>query len=226
MVVGRPESPGFCQYVCQCGSCFRRRASQIDSPAATACRSATHSISRASTRALEASAEAAGRVLVADPVGLRAASSRLACPPGEASSPSIKAITPQPRPGRLKVSSTSLQKRSMARCYPSLRCRVRLDPDKPNPYHQPMDQDLSELEGRIEQLLGVVRKLAEQNQSLRAELDQAATQRARLQARMGEARTRVQAVLDRLPRGDEAQLALGLNPEPSSLEASDSPGAH
>lgn len=89
-----------------------------------------------------------------------------------------------------------------------------------------MDQDLSELEGRIEQLLSVVRKLAEQNQSLRAELDQATTQRARLQARMGEARTRVQAVLDRLPRGEDAQLALGLNPEPSPLEASDSPGAH
>jgi len=89
-----------------------------------------------------------------------------------------------------------------------------------------MDQDLSELEGRIEQLLGVVRKLAEQNQSLRAELDQAATQRAWLQARMGEARTRVQAVLDRLPRGDEAQLALGLNPEPLPIEASDSQGAH
>ena len=99
-----------------------------------------------------------------------------------------------------------------------------------------MDQDLSELEGRVEQLLGVVRKLAEHNQALRAELDQAASQRARLQARMGEARTRVQAVLDRLPRGDEAQLALGLNPEPASLEttsleaasldAPDGPGAH
>ncbi|MFN5509786.1 MAG: hypothetical protein ACK49H_00815 [Burkholderiales bacterium] len=89
-----------------------------------------------------------------------------------------------------------------------------------------MDQDLSELEGRIEQLLGIVRKLAEQNQLLRAELDQASTQKARLQARMGEARTRVQAVLDRLPQGDEAQLALGLNPEPASFDATDGQGAH
>lgn len=96
-----------------------------------------------------------------------------------------------------------------------------------------MDQDLSELEGRIEQLLGVVRKLAEQNQTLRAERDQACAQKTRLQARMGEARSRVQAVLDRLPGGDETQLALGLSaeplppdPEPRLREAPDHQAAH
>ncbi|MEY4862969.1 MAG: hypothetical protein RLZ51_1064 [Pseudomonadota bacterium] len=77
-----------------------------------------------------------------------------------------------------------------------------------------MDQDLSELEARISQLLTVVRRLSEHNQTLRAELEQATAMHSQLKARMGEARTRVQAVLDRLPRHDESQLPLGLGPDP------------
>ena len=93
-----------------------------------------------------------------------------------------------------------------------------------------MDQDLSELEARIEQLLAVVRRLSEQNQSMRADLEQASTKHTQLKARMGEARTRVQAVLDRLPRNDEAQLPLGLVAETPSMDpgrdASDNPASH
>jgi len=90
----------------------------------------------------------------------------------------------------------------------------RLDPGGSNPYHRPMEQDLSELEARIAQLLTVVRRLSEHNQTLRAELEQATALQCQLKARMGEARTRVQAVLDRLPRHDDSQLPLGLGQDP------------
>src|SRR5512139_1202908 len=56
-VVGRPESPGLRQYVCQCGSIFRRSATASDSPGTSAVRAATSS---ASTWGVLTGAAAAG----------------------------------------------------------------------------------------------------------------------------------------------------------------------
>jgi cell division protein ZapB len=99
----------------------------------------------------------------------------------------------------------------MRGCYPSAQNTPWLDPLKSNPYHRSMDQDLTALEARLERLLEAVRKLSEHNQSLRAELEQARAAHLSLSNRMGDARSRVQAILDRLPAGDgAATLALPL----------------
>jgi cell division protein ZapB len=73
-----------------------------------------------------------------------------------------------------------------------------------------MDQDLIALEARLERLLDVVRKLSEHNQSLRAELEQARATNLSLSARMGEARSRIQAILDRLPAAEAGASPLSL----------------
>jgi uncharacterized protein (TIGR02449 family) len=77
-----------------------------------------------------------------------------------------------------------------------------------------MDQDLTALETRLERLLEAVRKLSEHNQSLRAELEQARAVNLKLNARMGEARSRVLDILERLP---VAEPSAGL---PRAIEAS------
>ena len=89
-----------------------------------------------------------------------------------------------------------------------------------------MEQDLSALEARLERLLDVVRKLSEHNQALRVELEQTRTHNAAMRARMGEARSRVQAVLDRLPVGEAPSLSLGLPADPAALEAVRAVSAH
>lgn len=77
-----------------------------------------------------------------------------------------------------------------------------------------MDQDLTALETRLERLLEAVRKLSEHNQSLRAELEQTRAVNLKLNARMGEARSRVQAILERLPAAEPSGVL------PRALEAS------
>lgn len=69
-----------------------------------------------------------------------------------------------------------------------------------------MDDDLQALQQRIERLLANARRLADENQRLRAELAAAVEARRGLEGRMLEARHRVEAALSRLPAhaGDTA----------------------
>jgi len=68
-----------------------------------------------------------------------------------------------------------------------------------------MDDDLQALQQRIERLLVNARRLADENQRLRAELADCTESRRRLEGRMLEARHRVEAALARLPAaGGEA----------------------
>jgi uncharacterized protein (TIGR02449 family) len=69
-----------------------------------------------------------------------------------------------------------------------------------------MEEDLQALQQRIERLLANARRLAEENQRLRAELADCTESRHRLEGRMLAARQRVEAALARLPAavGDAA----------------------
>jgi cell division protein ZapB len=62
-----------------------------------------------------------------------------------------------------------------------------------------MEDDLQALQERIERLLQGVRRLADENRRLKAELVESREARQRMERRMSEARTRVEAVLSRLP---------------------------
>ena len=69
-------------------------------------------------------------------------------------------------------------------------------------YHRAMDQALQEVEQlgeRIEQILATVRRLADENVSLREQLAASRDDNEQLQRRIAEARERVQAALARLP---------------------------
>jgi uncharacterized protein (TIGR02449 family) len=71
-----------------------------------------------------------------------------------------------------------------------------------------MDEDLQALQERIERLLQNARRLADENRRLKAELAAAHDTRQRLERRMGEARSRVEAALSRLPTlADESSVA-------------------
>lgn len=68
-----------------------------------------------------------------------------------------------------------------------------------------MDDDLQALQQRIERLLANARRLADENQRLRADLAASIDARRRLEGRMIEARQRVESALSRLPaRGSDA----------------------
>ena len=62
-----------------------------------------------------------------------------------------------------------------------------------------MEEDLQALQERIERLLQGARRLADDNARLRAELTESNAVRQRLERRMSEARSRVEAALSRLP---------------------------
>lgn len=62
-----------------------------------------------------------------------------------------------------------------------------------------MDDELQALQERIERLLQGARRLADENRRLQAELVESRDARIRLERRMGEARSRVEAALSRLP---------------------------
>jgi uncharacterized protein (TIGR02449 family) len=62
-----------------------------------------------------------------------------------------------------------------------------------------MEEELQALQERIERLLQGSRRLADENRRLQAELVESREARLRLERRMGEARSRVEAALSRLP---------------------------
>jgi uncharacterized protein (TIGR02449 family) len=62
-----------------------------------------------------------------------------------------------------------------------------------------MEDELQALQERIERLLQGARRLADENRRLQAELVESQDARIRLERRMGEARSRVEAALSRLP---------------------------
>jgi uncharacterized protein (TIGR02449 family) len=61
------------------------------------------------------------------------------------------------------------------------------------------DEEVARLAERVEHMLALVRRLAEENATLRGELAQSRTATEHLQQRIGEARARVEAALARLP---------------------------
>ena len=62
-----------------------------------------------------------------------------------------------------------------------------------------MEDDLQALQERIERLLQGAGRLADENRRLKAELAESREARQRVERRMSEARTRVEAALSRLP---------------------------
>lgn len=62
-----------------------------------------------------------------------------------------------------------------------------------------MNQELDQLFERTDRLLEVVRRLAQENSQLRAQLIDANSAQAALRQRMTEARERVEVALSRLP---------------------------
>lgn len=62
----------------------------------------------------------------------------------------------------------------------------------------PAMNELHEVSGRIDRLLELCRRLAEENRSLRQSQDQLASERSNLLAKNEQARTRVEAMIARL----------------------------
>ena len=68
-----------------------------------------------------------------------------------------------------------------------------------------MNEELALLLDRTQQLLAIARKLSDDNAALRQQLDQALAAQESMQARMDEARSRVETALARLPIDASAQ---------------------
>lgn len=68
-----------------------------------------------------------------------------------------------------------------------------------------MSEPLTLLAERAERLLAITRRLSEENRELRAQLDQSRADQARLEARVNEARARVESALARLPLAESAE---------------------
>jgi len=62
-----------------------------------------------------------------------------------------------------------------------------------------MDQELEQLFDRMGRLLEISRRLAQDNAHLRKQIEEAQRTQGELQARVDEARTRVETALSRLP---------------------------
>jgi cell division protein ZapB len=69
-------------------------------------------------------------------------------------------------------------------------------PDSVKP--DPVKQELAALGEQVDRLLDAVRRLTEENRSLRHSQEQLATERAGLMARNEQARSRVEAMIQRL----------------------------
>ena len=67
-----------------------------------------------------------------------------------------------------------------------------------------MSEPLTLLAERAERLLAITRRLSEENRELRAQLDQSRADHAKLEARVNEARARVESALARLPLAEMA----------------------
>ncbi|GAA0694417.1 cell division protein ZapB [Dyella sp. SG562] len=66
------------------------------------------------------------------------------------------------------------------------------------PFNDPVKQELAALGEQVDRLLDAVRRLAEENRSLRHSQEQLASERAGLMARNEQARSRVEAMIQRL----------------------------
>ncbi|MGO4701006.1 TIGR02449 family protein [Dyella sp. 2RAB6] len=66
------------------------------------------------------------------------------------------------------------------------------------PFNDPVKQELAALGEQVDRLLETVRRLGEENRSLRHSQEQLAGERAGLMARNEQARSRVEAMIQRL----------------------------
>ncbi len=62
-----------------------------------------------------------------------------------------------------------------------------------------MDQEVDQLGERVERMLALVRRLADENANLRDQLEASRSANQQLQQRIAEARARVESALARLP---------------------------
>lgn len=77
-----------------------------------------------------------------------------------------------------------------------------------------MNQELQDLGERVDRMLSLSRRLADENAMLREQLAAARVANEQLRKRIGEARARVESALSRLPEvGDESPLE---SPAPSA----------
>ncbi|MFK7966333.1 MAG: hypothetical protein AB8C46_20400 [Burkholderiaceae bacterium] len=67
-----------------------------------------------------------------------------------------------------------------------------------------MKEEVDALSVRIERLLGLMKKLSDENARLRTDLTKSEKQSAQMEKRMNEARVRVEAALARLPLPTES----------------------
>lgn len=67
-----------------------------------------------------------------------------------------------------------------------------------------MKEEVDALSVRIERLLGLMKKLSDENARLRTELTKSQKQSVQMEKRMNEARVRVEAALARLPLPTES----------------------
>jgi len=67
-----------------------------------------------------------------------------------------------------------------------------------------MKEEVDALSVRIERLLGLMKKLSDENARLRTDLTKSQKQTAQMEKRMNEARVRVEAALARLPLPTES----------------------
>ena len=68
----------------------------------------------------------------------------------------------------------------------------------PAPFNDPVKQEIAALGEQVDRLLDLVRRLGEENRSLRHSQEQLASERAGLMARNEQARSRVEAMIQRL----------------------------
>jgi multidrug resistance efflux pump len=78
-----------------------------------------------------------------------------------------------------------------------------------------MNEELELLLERSQRLLAITRKLADDNAALREQLEQARAARQTMQARMDEARSRVETALARLPI-DPSEQGSGMSAQTSA----------
>jgi uncharacterized protein (TIGR02449 family) len=88
-----------------------------------------------------------------------------------------------------------------------------------------MDEDLQALAHRIDRLLESMHRLTDDNLALRSELARSHARQADLESRISEARTRVQATLDRIPGGVTTTLDTPVASAPDAV-SDDHQAAH
>ena len=80
----------------------------------------------------------------------------------------------------------------------------QLDPRVLCSYHHAMDEEIDTLAQRVDRLVALSRRLADENQRLRTLVEESRAAEQALRERMDEARARVEAALSRLPVAPDA----------------------